>query len=239
VTHYTHQTAQTQFVDASGIRFSDCAVTADAPIGGSADLCADQATPAKPDYDRGSLYTLALGTFAVGTEGFMIAAILPSIATSLGTSVQAAGQLATIFALAYALSSPILTALTAAWPRRRLLMVSLAGFVVANLIAAVAPGYWWLAGARVLLALAAGLYVPNANAVGNALAPQPIAAARWRSSMAVLPSRSRSVFRQVPSSARILAGGRRSSASPAFRRLLSRYSPSRCPAKSQPVRPPA
>jgi predicted MFS family arabinose efflux permease len=171
VTHYTHQTAQTQFVDASGIRFSDCAVTADAPIGGSADLCADQATPAKPDYDRGSLYTLALGTFAVGTEGFMIAAILPSIATSLGTSVQATGQLATIFALAYALSSPILTALTAAWPRRRLLMVSLAGFVVANLIAAVAPGYWWLAGARVLLALAAGLYVPNANAVGNALAP--------------------------------------------------------------------
>ena len=133
-------------------------------------LCRDRFS-AKPEFDRGSLYTLALGTFAVGTEGFMIAAILPSIAASLGTSIEAAGQLVTIFALTYAVSSPLLTALTAAWPRRQLLMLSLAGFVVANLVAAAAPGYWGLAAARVLLALAAGLYVPNANAFASALAP--------------------------------------------------------------------
>jgi predicted MFS family arabinose efflux permease len=30
--------------------------------------------------DRGVFYALALGTFAVGTEGFMIAAVLPTIA---------------------------------------------------------------------------------------------------------------------------------------------------------------
>ena len=52
------------------------------------------------------IYWLALGTFAVGTEGFMIAAILPGIATDLTVSVQAAGQLMAIFALTYALSSP-------------------------------------------------------------------------------------------------------------------------------------
>lgn len=121
--------------------------------------------------DLGALLTLALGTFAVGTEGFMIAAILPSIAHSLSTSVQAAGQLVTIFALTYALSSPLLTAVTAHWPRRRLLIVSLAGFAAANLIAAAAPGFWFLAGARVLLALTAGLYVPNANALASALSP--------------------------------------------------------------------
>ena len=131
----------------------------------------DRLSRAGTDYDRGSLYTLALGTFAVGTEGFMIAAILPSIADSLKTSIQATGQLVTIFALAYAVSSPLLTALTAAWPRRRLLILSLAGFVVANLIAAAAPGFWSLAAARVLLAFTAGLYVPNANAVASALAP--------------------------------------------------------------------
>ncbi|TXH99695.1 MAG: MFS transporter [Rhizobium sp.] len=128
-------------------------------------------TAAEAAIDRGALYTLALGTFAVGTEGFMIAAILPSIARSLSTTVQAAGQLVTVFALTYAVSSPILTALTAGWPRRRLLMLSLAGFVIANLLAAMASDYWWLAAARVLLALTAGLYVPNANAVASALAP--------------------------------------------------------------------
>ncbi len=127
------------------------------------------AAPATDAMPRGTLYTLALGSFAIGTEGFMIAAILPSIAGSLGTSIAAAGQLVTIFALTYAVTSPLLTAATAAWPRRQLLMLALAGFILANLLAAAAPGFWWLAAARVLLAVTAGLYVPNANAVASAL----------------------------------------------------------------------
>ena len=140
-------------------------------IANRATLSSSPASPEPPAFDRGSLYTLALGTFAVGTEGFMIAALLPAIAQALGATVAAAGQLVTIFALTYALSSPLLTAATAHWPRRRLLLLSLAGFVVANLIAAAAPGYWFLAAARVLLAFTAGLYVPNANAVASVLAP--------------------------------------------------------------------
>src|ERR1700758_1884116 len=63
------------------------------------------------------LYWLALGTFAVGTESFMIAGLLPDMATDLHTSIVATGQLVTVFALAYALSSPILTALTGAFHR--------------------------------------------------------------------------------------------------------------------------
>ncbi|WP_062378592.1 MFS transporter [Pseudomonas abietaniphila] len=58
------------------------------------------------------LYWLALGTFAVGTESFMIAGLLPGMAKDLGVSVATAGQLVTVFALAYALSSPVLAALT-------------------------------------------------------------------------------------------------------------------------------
>jgi predicted MFS family arabinose efflux permease len=151
---------------------SEGVVTAEALLNNmAADLHASPASWSGKDYDRGALYTLALGTFAVGTEGFMIAAILPSIAGSLKISIQAAGQLVTIFALTYAVSSPLLTALTAGWPRRRLLILSLAGFVVANLLAAAAQGFWSLAAARVLLAFTAGLYVPNANAVASALAP--------------------------------------------------------------------
>lgn len=126
---------------------------------------------AKAPSRTGALYALALGTFAVGTEGFMIAAILPTVSQSLAVSVEAAGQLVTIFALVYALSSPILTAMTARVDRRRLLMGSLAAFALANLVASIASGYWALAAARVLLALTAGLYVPNANAFAGALVP--------------------------------------------------------------------
>ena len=81
------------------------------------------------------LYWLALGTFAVGTESFMIAGLLPDIATDLHTSIVATGQLVTVFALAYALSSPILTALTGAFHRRTLMILSLSAFTVANIVA--------------------------------------------------------------------------------------------------------
>ena len=53
------------------------------------------------------LYWLALGTFAIGTEGFMIAPLLPDLARDLSVSLVSAGQLVTVFALTYALSSPV------------------------------------------------------------------------------------------------------------------------------------
>jgi predicted MFS family arabinose efflux permease len=40
----------------------------------------------------GALYWLALGTFAIGTEGFMIAALLMTIATDIRVSVAQAGR---------------------------------------------------------------------------------------------------------------------------------------------------
>lgn len=116
------------------------------------------------------LYWMALGTFAIGTEGFMIAAILPSIASGLAVSLQAVGALIVIFTLAYAISSPVLTALTGSFNRRTLLISSMAAFAAANLLAAASTGYWHLAAARVLLALAAGLYTPNASALAGAMA---------------------------------------------------------------------
>lgn len=119
----------------------------------------------------GSLLWLALGTFAIGTEGFMIAGLLPAIASDLAVSVEVAGQLVTVFALAYAVSSPILTTLTGHLDRRKVLIGSMAAFVLANIAAFTAPGYWSLMGARVLLAVSAGLYVPNANALAAALVP--------------------------------------------------------------------
>jgi predicted MFS family arabinose efflux permease len=119
----------------------------------------------------GSLYPLALGTFAVGTEGFMIAGILPKIASDLTVSPAAIGQLVTIFAFAYALSSPILTALSGHLKRRTVLIGAMSVFVVANLFAAVVPSYGWLMAARVVLAFSAGVYTPGANALAGALVP--------------------------------------------------------------------
>lgn len=60
----------------------------------------------------GSLYPalfFALGTFAIGTEGFMIAPLLPKMAADFGMSVSAVATLVVAFTLALSLSSPVTT----------------------------------------------------------------------------------------------------------------------------------
>ncbi|HEY4074963.1 MAG TPA: MFS transporter [Herbaspirillum sp.] len=109
-----------------------------------------------------SLIWLALGAFAIGTEGFMISGILPSMAHGLGVSVAKTGQLVTIFAFAYAIGSPLIAMATHSLSRRSLLILSMAAFAFSNLLAAAAPNFAVLAFARVLLALSAGTFMPTA-----------------------------------------------------------------------------
>lgn len=115
------------------------------------------------------VYLLALGAFAIGTEAFMISPLLPGLAADFGVSIEQAGQLVSAFALAYGISSPLLTAATGNVNRRTLLLASMVVFALSNVLACFALGFWWLMGARVLLALSAGLFVPGANALAGAV----------------------------------------------------------------------
>jgi len=121
----------------------------------------------------GTLYPalfFSLGTFAIGTEGFMIAPLLPKMAADFGMSVSAVAMLVVAFTLALSLSSPITTLMSGRLNRRDTLLLAIAAFSLANLAAAFASGFASLLAARVLMAVAAGLYVPNANALAGALA---------------------------------------------------------------------
>ncbi|WP_257765408.1 MFS transporter [Burkholderia glumae] len=99
----------------------------------------------------------------------MLAGLLPIIAKDLSISLAAAGQLVTVFSLSYAISSPILTTVSAGVSRRRFLIVALLCFTAANFAACASPGYLSLLAARVLLAVSAGLYMPSANALAGSL----------------------------------------------------------------------
>ncbi|SCF60232.1 Predicted arabinose efflux permease, MFS family [Streptomyces sp. DconLS] len=106
----------------------------------------------------------------MGTDSFVLAGILPQIAHGLHISTGAAGQTITAFALAYGLTAPFLAALTSRLPRKPLLVVALALFVLANLASAAAPDLPLLLTARVVAGLGAALYTPNASAAAAALA---------------------------------------------------------------------
>jgi predicted MFS family arabinose efflux permease len=110
-----------------------------------------------------SLSWLTLGAFAIGTEGFMIAGLLPALARDLHVGLPAAGHLVTAFSLAYAIAAPVMAVMTAGLERRRLLAVAIGGFTLANLLASLAPGYAALLGARLLLAVSAASFMPAAG----------------------------------------------------------------------------
>jgi predicted MFS family arabinose efflux permease len=116
-----------------------------------------------------SLIWLTLGAFAIGTEGFMIAGLLPALARDLSVGLPAAGHLVTAFSLAYAIGAPVMAVLTAGLERRRLLAVAMGGFTLGNLLAALAPGYAGLLAARLLLALSAASFMPAASGYAAAL----------------------------------------------------------------------
>ncbi|GAB1646633.1 MFS transporter [Krasilnikovia sp. MM14-A1259] len=115
------------------------------------------------------VYLLALGSFAIGTDTFVTAGVLPAISADLHVPVAATGQLVTVFAVAFAVFAPVAAALLAGAPRRTLLLSALALFAAANLLSAVAPAFWVLLLSRVLAAAGAAAYTPTAAAGGAAL----------------------------------------------------------------------
>ncbi|WP_353556824.1 MFS transporter [Paraburkholderia terrae] len=117
------------------------------------------------------LLILALGMFAMGTDNFVVAGILPGVAASLHTSVSLAGLMVTFYALTYAVAAPVMAALAGGWPRKLLLVSALGIFVAGNMLSAVAVDLHWVLFSRALSGFGAALFSPTALGVASALAP--------------------------------------------------------------------
>ncbi|MFC4943080.1 MFS transporter [Pseudonocardia sp. GCM10023141] len=129
----------------------------------------DDARPARSRW--AAVGMLAVGTFAIGTDGFVVAGVLGGIAGDLSVPAAAAGQIVTVFALAYALGSPLLSTLIGGRRQLPVLVGALVLFAVFNVLAALAPALGLLVAARVLCALAAAAYTPAAGAAAAAMVP--------------------------------------------------------------------
>ena len=114
---------------------------------------------------------LALGTFAIGTEGFMIAPLLPVMAQDFALPVPTVALLVIVFTLVLALSSPVTTVATGRMARKRVLLIAMVLFAIGNVVAALSSSFTVLIAARVLMAIAAGLYVPAANGLAGVIVP--------------------------------------------------------------------
>jgi len=123
-----------------------------------------------------ALWALTLSAFAIGTTEFVIVGLIPDVAASLGVSLPSAGLLVSLYALGVAVGAPVLTALTARVPRKRLLIGLMLLFTAGNLVASVAPGYAALMAARVLTGLAHGVFFSIGSTIATSLVPKDKAA---------------------------------------------------------------
>ena len=100
----------------------------------------------------------------------MFAGLLGEVAEDLSVSVGSAGQLITLYAIVYAVGSPVLMRLTGAVARRRLLIVSLAVFAAANVAVVVLSSIGPLLASKVIAACAAAVFTPTMAVVAAIMA---------------------------------------------------------------------
>ncbi|MFH8497446.1 MFS transporter [Streptomyces coeruleorubidus] len=115
------------------------------------------------------LVALALGGFGIGLTEFLIAGLLPQVASGLTVSEAAAGWLISGYALSVAVGAIALTAATARLPRKQVLLGLVALFVVGNLLSAIAPNYPVMLLGRIVAALCHGSFFGIGSLVARSL----------------------------------------------------------------------
>ncbi|WP_326834521.1 MFS transporter [Amycolatopsis rhabdoformis] len=105
-----------------------------------------------------ALLALAIGAFGIGTTEFVIAGLLPEVATDFGVSIPAAGWLITGYALGVAAGALPMTALGTRMRRKHLLLLLMGVFIVGNALSALAPTYEVLLVGRIVAALTHGAF---------------------------------------------------------------------------------
>ena len=113
------------------------------------------ATP-NPKHARLCLALLVLLAFSLGCSEFVVIGIESDLANGFGVSISTIGQLISLFALPYAVCTPLLALTTGRFKRYRLLLVYAALFCLGNLMSAVAQGYEMLLVARILIGSVSG-----------------------------------------------------------------------------------
>jgi DHA1 family inner membrane transport protein len=105
----------------------------------------------------------------VGIGAFIVIGILSPLLRDLALSKAEAGAVLTVYALIYAITSPLMVALTGRLDRRDVLLAGLALLVAGSVGSAIAPGHTALLASRVVAALGAALFTPVASAAAIGL----------------------------------------------------------------------
>lgn len=117
-----------------------------------------------------AVYLLATGTFLMGTSEFVVAGLLPALASDFNVTVAHAGLSITLFAIGMIVGAPLMAILTLRLPRRVTLVAALGVFAAGHIIATLAPEFSVLLAARTVTAVATGTFWTVSSVVAAATA---------------------------------------------------------------------
>lgn len=118
------------------------------------------------------VWPLTVAAVALGIDAYVVAGILPQIATSLAVSLSAVGLGVTAFTGAYALAGPLLSARLAKGGAASALLIALGVFNLGNVATALAPGLAVFLASRVVAGVGAGVLTAVATATAAAMAQE-------------------------------------------------------------------
>jgi DHA1 family inner membrane transport protein len=119
-----------------------------------------------------ALLSLFAGAFAIGTSEFVVAGLLPEIADDLSVSIPQAGLLVSGYAIGVAVGGPILSLLTARFPRKPMILALMAVFVAGHVLCALAPSYGVLMTARLIISATHGTFFGIAGIIAVSIVPE-------------------------------------------------------------------
>lgn len=118
------------------------------------------------------VWALTAAALAIGMAEFVIVGILPQIAKDTDVSLAAAGLTVSIYALAVAFAAPLLTAMTGALDRKKLVQGFMILFMIPNRLSALAPTFNILLIGRILSGMVQGVFYSVATVVAAQLVPK-------------------------------------------------------------------
>lgn len=119
-----------------------------------------------------ALYALTIAAYAIGTTEFVIVGLLPTVAKDLAITLPLAGLIVSVYALGVTFGAPVMTALTGRLERKPLLLGLMVLFIAGNTLAAFSASYELLLVARVLTALAHGVFFSVGSTIAADLVPE-------------------------------------------------------------------
>lgn len=116
-----------------------------------------------------AIYMFALTAFALGLAEFVPIGLSDIMAGDLGVRVQSVGAVVSAYALGATISAPILSALTAAWPRKQVMLATALVFSLGSLMAALANDLTLIVLSRFVAGVGHGLFLAVASSVAARL----------------------------------------------------------------------